>query len=173
MIHDNSSQQEHQLDNGSIRLGAFGLEHADLLNNFYPEDLPEDWRLGFYANEFNALLVPESVWRDESLDLEDWLDVPEAFCFYFECNEGTDKSRLDKFESLLGKHYCGTVNSGRQTIDGRSAVAVIDMQSRSLREWRVWLEEHADMLGAIFLNDDDLSYKKLSDFKSLLELMNL
>ena len=79
MIHDNSSQQERQPQNESIRLGACGLEHADLLKNFYPEDLPEDWRLGFYANEFNALLVPESIWQDESVELEDWQDVPDAF----------------------------------------------------------------------------------------------
>ncbi len=173
MIHDNSSQQERQRQNESIRLGARGLEHADLLKNFYPEDLPEDWRLGFYANEFNALLVPESIWQDESVELEDWQDVPDAFCFYFECNSGADQTRLARIESLLGGHYCGTVKRTGEWFDHASGVAIIDMQSRSLREWRAWLEEHGAQLRAIFLDDTEVSYQKLSDFKSLLELMNL
>ncbi|HID01556.1 MAG TPA: hypothetical protein EYP05_09580 [Piscirickettsiaceae bacterium] len=39
---------------------------------FYPHDLPEDWRLEYYANYFSALLVPSSQWPE--WDEADWTD---------------------------------------------------------------------------------------------------
>ncbi len=44
----------------NIIFGISGLAHPSLMNNFYPEDLPEDWRLDYYSNEFDALLCSDS-----------------------------------------------------------------------------------------------------------------
>ena len=45
-----------------MNLGAYGWRHKHWSNTFYPEDLPvdadDDWRLAYYSNEFNAVLVP-------------------------------------------------------------------------------------------------------------------
>lgn len=30
---------------------------------WYPHDLPEDWRLGYFSNPFWAVLVPATQWR--------------------------------------------------------------------------------------------------------------
>ena len=51
----------------NIIFGLSGLAHPSLMNNFYPEDLPEEWRLDYYSNEFDALLCSESdiEWPDE------------------------------------------------------------------------------------------------------------
>ena len=43
----------------NIIFGISGLAHPSLMNNFYPEGLPEDWRLDYYSNEFDALLCSE------------------------------------------------------------------------------------------------------------------
>ncbi len=40
----------------SIYFGISGLKHPDLVNNFYPEDLPADWYIDYYSNEFDLLL---------------------------------------------------------------------------------------------------------------------
>ena len=75
----------------SINLGAYGWRHPHWLNTFYPEDLPvsepEDWRLTYFSNEFNAVLVPASYWQTgEKVDCERWLDaVHEKFQFFVEC----------------------------------------------------------------------------------------
>jgi hypothetical protein len=34
-----------------------GLNNQSLIENFFPEDLPEDWRLSYYNNEFQLLLI--------------------------------------------------------------------------------------------------------------------
>ncbi len=50
----------------NIEVGARGWACQD----YYPEDLPEDWQLDYYSNDFSALLVPQSQWR--SWDREAW-----------------------------------------------------------------------------------------------------
>ena len=48
-----------------ILIGAAGWQHPEWVNDaFYPDDLPEDWYLSFYANEFPIVLVPEVQWKD-------------------------------------------------------------------------------------------------------------
>lgn len=45
-----------------VELGAMGFTHAAWAGAFYPPDLPEEWRLDFYANELQAVLLPQSEW---------------------------------------------------------------------------------------------------------------
>ena len=73
----------------TINLGAYGWLHAHWLNSFYPEDLPEDWRLGYYSNEFNTVMIPAYYWQDMHLgECEDCLDdVHPEFQFFIECHE--------------------------------------------------------------------------------------
>ncbi len=77
----------------TINLGAYGWRHKHWLNTFYPEDLPvygsEDWRLSYYSNECNAVMVPYDYWKSGKIvDCEGWLDdVNEDFQFFVECHE--------------------------------------------------------------------------------------
>ena len=69
-----------------ILIGACGLNHEQWIGQFYPDDMPDDWRLSYYANEFEALLLPFSVWSTFDIgEIESWLeDVPNEFNLYFE-----------------------------------------------------------------------------------------
>ncbi len=83
----------------TINLGAYSWRHEHWSGTFYPQDLPmaddEDWRLAYYSNEFNAVLVPADYWQDaQNVDCEDWLDsVHTDFQFFVEC-------RADMLDSL-------------------------------------------------------------------------
>ena len=46
-----------------LLLRARDWEHPAWNQEFYPDDLPEDWRLSYYANEFPVVLVPVSEFR--------------------------------------------------------------------------------------------------------------
>ena len=72
----------------NIQLGAYGWQHAHWLNRFYPDDLPEDWQLMYYSNEFNSVLVPTAYWQTHSIDdCVEWLgNVHEHFRFFVECH---------------------------------------------------------------------------------------
>ncbi|WP_198266275.1 hypothetical protein [sulfur-oxidizing endosymbiont of Gigantopelta aegis] len=40
-----------------FNFGIAGLDNPALLSDFYPDDLPEDWRFSYYSNEFHLLLI--------------------------------------------------------------------------------------------------------------------
>lgn len=67
-----------------VVIGACGWKHQAWLNDFYAEDLPEDWQLGFYSNEFSVVYVPAADWLDVS-DITEWSeDISETFRFILE-----------------------------------------------------------------------------------------
>ncbi len=152
MIHDKT-----------IRVGACGWDQADWTGSFYPDDLPEDWRLSYYANEFPCILIPEEVWRANDVDLQQWAeDVPEDFRFYFLTSASANEDKYIK--KRLGGLFAGFVGN-----EGDTDTALIHFSSKNLREWKNWLLE--TNYSAIFLIDENLQSVQLADFKSLLELM--
>ena len=48
-------------------MGAFGWDHEQWRWQYYPDDMPSDWRLAYYANDFESVLVPFNIWSE--LDL--------------------------------------------------------------------------------------------------------
>jgi len=45
-----------------LLVGALGWDDAAWVRDYYPEDLPEDWRPTYYANELRAVLLPATRW---------------------------------------------------------------------------------------------------------------
>jgi len=166
MIHDNLQQNESTSIENSIRVGACGWDHLQWQGTFYPDDLPEDWRLNYYANEYSTVLVGEADWRSHLDTLGEWIDeVPEGFRFYLQSSMD-NPPELAQIKVQLGKSFAGILGAS-------SASVMIEFSSRSLREWRAWLEQNASQFRAIFIADENLSVKKLSEFKSLVEMLNL
>ena len=180
MIHDNPSKHEPVSEQSFIRVGACGWDLPHWENSFYPDDLPRDWRLSYYANEFSAVFVPAHVWQAEQVNLGDWGDeVGQGFRFYLQQAEKiSSEAELLEVKQALGSCFGGFVELGSSksqadTINKKSGVAIINWQNKDLRGWREWLQHNGSSLKAIFLNEKDLTYKQLSDFKSLVELLNL
>ena len=85
-----------------VLIGACGWKHSDWLQNFYDEDLPEDWQLGFYSNEFSVVYVPTIDWID-NLEMDEWSDnVSESFRFIFEVSASLLRDE-DAFLSAITK----------------------------------------------------------------------
>ncbi|MCW9012651.1 MAG: DUF72 domain-containing protein [Gammaproteobacteria bacterium] len=189
MIHDSDEQTEQSTGSlNNLQVGAYGWRHERWLNNFYPDDLPPDWQLGFYANEFSAVLIPAHYWLDDDCDAEQWLnEVYEQFRFYVECPDDATAEKIKQQAALLGDQMAGFLN--RKTfnavdgIDQDSAIALINPQAKNTREWKNWLQAFAQHhpagnLQAVFLSDeihgvDQLSVEQVKEFKTLVELMGL
>jgi hypothetical protein len=60
------------LESHRILIGACGWLHDNWQDTFYPEDLPQDWYLGYYANEFPVVQVGVNEWQQGG-DVEEWL----------------------------------------------------------------------------------------------------
>lgn len=62
-----------------LLIGACGWSHTNWAADFYPEDLPMDWRLSYYANEFPVVLVTVEEWRLPEADATHWCEESEVF----------------------------------------------------------------------------------------------
>jgi hypothetical protein len=71
------------LESHRILIGTCGWLHDNWQESFYPEDLPSDWYLGYYGNEFPVVLVGEKEWQQAG-SAEEWLeetdDLPMFIC---------------------------------------------------------------------------------------------
>ena len=95
-----------------LSIGARGWLHPawqqGLRGGFYPEDLPPEWRLDYYANEFRQVLVPADDWQQADSDaIELWSEaVDPEFRFYIELPDALDRDATsllpDKLRPLDG-----------------------------------------------------------------------
>jgi hypothetical protein len=86
-----------------IQVISFGWDYPAWSGRFYPDDLPKDWHLAYYANEFSGVMVPLHLWLAADLpQLVNWADdVAEDFMFYLELSCRVDiQEALSKSQSL-------------------------------------------------------------------------
>jgi hypothetical protein len=69
-----------------VLVGASGWQYAAWRGAFYPDDLPEDWQLSYYATRFQAVWLPAALWQDASdATWGAWLhDTHDGFHFVLE-----------------------------------------------------------------------------------------
>lgn len=67
-------------------IGTRGWEHAPWLGDFYPAELPSDWRFCYYSNSLRSVLVPQEIWpATDRAQVAQWAaDSDPAFRFVFE-----------------------------------------------------------------------------------------
>lgn len=198
MIHDSGEEADMS---ESLRVGAYGWRHDHWASSFYAEELPDDWRLTFYANEFSAVLVP-SDYLGETRDIEQWCeDVSESFRFYIEWPKQVDSEEaLVKELAQMGEKLGGILLDSDIDLDIHcpkycwqrdnqptdtwqpdhsidTGLAVFPFGQSDLRQQRQWLESFVeDSKGccrAILVTDDKLDIQTLRELKTLVELKGL
>lgn len=95
-----------------IRIAARGWQHQSWQGDFYPSDLPADWRLSFYSNEFRALVVPVEVWAAADLaTVGSWLEETHGdFLFFPElCIDQLSHALTQQKLALLATQLGGTL----------------------------------------------------------------
>lgn len=112
-----------------ILIGACGWSHSNWEVDFYPEDLPPDWRLSYYANEFPVVLVPEEEWHMPGADATSWCEESEAsFRFVIEITATTVEevqSQLHRAAALLDRSL-GILLQTSVTIETSMLVDLLD-----------------------------------------------
>ncbi len=103
----------------SIEVAAYGWQGGPW-DGFYPEDIPDAWRLDFYANEFFAVVVPWEAWRQaDDEELLAWPEqVSDDFRFYWELPEeqGAAAERLQRLseDDNFAAHWGGVLAEASQ-----------------------------------------------------------
>lgn len=86
-----------------LSIAARGWQHPGWCGSYYPDDLPEDWRLDYFANEFRQVLLPFEDWSVLGLDdIDQWVDATdEGFRFFVELPaNGMTAHALDRLQAL-------------------------------------------------------------------------
>ena len=121
-----------------MRFGISGLNNPSLVENFYPEDLPEDWRFSYYSNEFHLLLISlpdlnipfsspqemEAVAPDEIVEaLAQFCDeLEQEFVLLFDTTKLSDNSRYVLSDVLKkAADNCLFINLNNMDEEARSA----------------------------------------------------
>lgn len=78
-----------------LELAAYGWQGPEWAT-LYPDDLPPEWRLDYYGNEYAAIVVPAAAWQKATIDEALlWLEeAPPGFRFYWELADADDAARL-------------------------------------------------------------------------------
>ncbi len=156
---------------------------------WYPQDLPPEWRLGYFSNACRCVLVPARQWRAATPALAAaWAaDTSERFRFYLEteCATAVDwpPTGSQPLARALGVRLGGLVGpaaseTGRRPFRGpRTATSAWEVPAAAiadLRKARRWIEERVAqppdgtllaLLGRCRLAD-------LERWQTLSELMN-
>jgi len=94
-----------------IRVGARGWNFEQWNKEYFPDDLPEDWRFSFYSNDFQAVLVPADYLNQFSLDdWQEWIeDTDKGFWFYVEISESASWDDVEPYLKIFGDKLKGIV----------------------------------------------------------------
>ena len=86
----------------TIALGAWGWDHPEWVGRLYADDLPPEWRLTFYSNEFDAVGLYAAGWMNPSMDtLKLWIeDTREDFRFHLVMPSMVLKGNEDVFGDI-------------------------------------------------------------------------
>ena len=185
----------------NLKIGARGWRHSQWSGSYYPDDLPEEWQLTYYANNFGVVLVPSEYWiPSKGYDSEEWSEaVSDNFRFYLECPLLEDGEEIQRFQdqcneldTLIG----GVLIADGVSLDGLElpcpvlrvpsietdgvCVGVIDKDFEDLRKLRVWLElfdkESQSGQKIVFVSngeDDDIHMESILKVQMLSEMMGL
>ena len=71
-----------------ITIAVNGFQHEVWNKQYFPDDLPDEWRFGYYANEFDALLIDSPLQQasDISPVYDMMQEADDKFIFAF-CDE--------------------------------------------------------------------------------------
>ncbi len=95
----------------ALLLLSYGWDYGGW-SDFYPDDLPDEWRLTYYANEYRGVLVPQERWSRLE-DVEQWRDdVHGGFRFVLEYRHPSRKAEalLHGAIDLLADRFAGVLS---------------------------------------------------------------
>lgn len=95
----------------AMTIGARGFQHPGWWGTYYPGDLPEEWRLPFYCNQYRAVLIPQNEWSARSPAFWEEAVENDLACFLEQPADG-DPEALRAHARALGGHLKGLVGDG-------------------------------------------------------------
>jgi uncharacterized protein YecE (DUF72 family) len=144
----------------AIHLGVRGWDHDSWRGRFYPDDLPEDWRLAYYANEFSCVWLDFDAWRMVS------------------------KVRIQALRAEVGADFIWLLEAPREVEEGLAlvedkALAIINPTDQRI----IWFDADTDLAelakrvsgardaGSRYVMSRDADLARIEEVRTLLDLL--
>jgi len=100
-----------------------------LSSQFYPDDMPSDWYLTYYANYIMAcVLSPEKWLKASANDLADWCDqTQDNFWFYLLCDSVEQLEQAQQCALSFPTKLAGFVLASSQSVEIKANLPVLYM----------------------------------------------
>ena len=158
--------------------------------DYFPEDLPEDWRLAYYSNDADALVLSaDELQAIDAEDLEEWCDdLPDYFRFYLKVDALADVSaeHLEILGERLGASLLpeSAVNSDNERswvvmgdgcwgVSSQPRMVFLEYEQTDLRSMRELLQKLPKELDALILDRDISDPRSLAELKTLTQLLGV
>ncbi len=123
-------------------VGTVGWDYDDWVGSYYPDDLPQGWRFGYYSNDYRSVLVPEDHLSSTDLSIvKEWFeDSGEEFRFVLQPPSAlfvdTDLAHFEEFLKQIGElsgRIAGLFLSMKNLeIDIEGLTSILEMASKHM-----------------------------------------
>lgn len=143
----------------SVRIGAVDWRHPAWIGAFYPDDMPEEWRLTYYSSQYNCVFLPSRDWRAGGpAGLRQWCDEVHArFVFLLENGDA-------------GAAVAGDAD-GKTRLLASADARLVWFDARSDLKWLAGEVRARAEHGELFLLSRDADLAQMDRVNTLLELM--
>jgi len=158
-----------------VRLGLADWRRPELLDTFYPAELPEEWRLSYYASQFTCVWLDHSAWADLTPALaQQWReDTGRSFRFVLEAGDpgfvSGQGSEAGEALARLGERLAGVMDADHPSLIWLEP----DVDLRTLNDvLRRWLDGEG-WGGDLYLLARKVDLATLEQVETLLGLYSL
>lgn len=160
----------------TIKIGHYNWEKLHEKGGFYPDDLPSDWRLSFYANEFECAELQISLYSEEEIEVL-CEDLPKDFELVLNTSAQKNCRDIEKcLQSMEVKILGCNSQFGNDIQLGQTKIIYAD-KDRSLKEWKLFIEQNIESIDTerlnILLDAQHISCAKASELRVMIEMMGL
>lgn len=122
------------MSDAAVLIGACGWQYPQWDTSYYPEGLPEEWRLAYYGNEYPVVLVPTAYWAQGVDVVDNWLqETDERPCFICEWTWDGESSRRGEWRAgidALGERVKGILVTLQAMPDAAQLAEIRDLAER-------------------------------------------
>lgn len=130
-------------------IGACGWQYPQWDISYYPESLPEEWRLAYYGNEYPVVLLPADYWLQGRDVVDSWLaetaERPGFICEWIFSQEHPSQAELREGILSLGERVEGILVS-LQTKPDTAQLSEIRSLAASYVVWLDWPGAESEQL---------------------------
>ncbi len=138
----------------SISVGVFDWINFPKQQGFYPDDIPEDWKLAFYSNEFNTVCLSLPELGSQTALLSEWItDLPEEFELGLYIEHST---QIPIIQSLMQNDDCRISalivdqSAGNNLLHKENLQTVLSAELEICKFDDVWTPSHSSTRNARF-----------------------